>query len=597
MHLLRWILFCLFWPLSLAAQDDSNPLQVEGRVEPYRLAGHQVGKLVLDLTLPPGFHAYLEQFRLVLLEPDGFQYGRFELDPVVNFYDKTSKRDRQGMNEKAQMTLVFEAPEKIPLNTKSLIAEVTYQACSKTYCLFPQKKQTQVPFEWSGEWTEPALKAGNAPAVNLSNVWNGQIVQKALNENIVLAFFLVFLAGLLTSFTPCIFPMIPITLAILGHDSQKRTRWQNFLLSLSYVHGIATTYSLLGLLAATSGSLFGSSLGHPVVLGTLCVIFLLMALSMYGVFEIQVPSFMRPQMSKKSSVGLVGAYFSGIVAGVVASPCVGPVLVTLLTFVAATQNKVLGLFLLFSYAMGLGVIFLVLGAFTELTRRLPRSGAWMNGMKFVLGSLMLGAFFYYLSFLLPQRWFDAALGLALIVVASFFGAFLDLRHLRQIHRVQKGLMQGLLAVGIGFIVLAAFDLRPRFLNQFDGPHDLPQPGAQWQPYSESALQEAQALQKPVIIDFFADWCLACHELDQKTFSRSEVQVALKDFLKLRFDATKESPALDDLKKRYKIVGLPTIVFIDSKGQWQEAVTLTAFETPEKFIKRVQKSRALEAGDL
>lgn len=578
--LLLTLLPALSWTQT---NNEVDPLQVEGRVEPLILDSHQGGELILNLSLPDGYYAYEDQFKIFILEPDGFKYSNFKIDPIVDFYDKFSKKNRRGVEKTATLRMTFEAPEKLPIDKDRILVELTYQACSKTFCLFPRKKEISIPVRWK----TPDAKSDSATTQSLGT-WNGDSVKKALEENLLLAFILVFLSGILTSFTPCIFPMIPITLAILGHDSQKRSRVQNFLLSLSYVHGIATTYSILGLIAASSGLLFGSALGHPVVLSILCGIFLLMALSMYGVYEIQVPAILRHYLSRHSAgANYAGAYVSGIVAGVVASPCVGPVLVTLLTFVASTQNKVLGFFLLFTYAMGIGVIFMLLGIFTELTRRLPKSGPWMDGMKFMLGSFMLGAFFYYLDFLIPTRWHDGLIGVALITVASFFGAFLKTNG-SKLRRVQKGLMQGVLAVGIGYLVVASLDLRPYLSGQFTGPTEITKKASSWKSYDEALLEKAQADKKIAVIDFYADWCLACHELDQQTFTDAEVEKALDGFYLLRFDATKESEKLKELRQKYKIRGLPTVVFIDQNGVWREDLTLTEFEPPQKFLERIQK---------
>jgi thioredoxin:protein disulfide reductase len=566
--------------------EGADPLQIEGRVEPFTLYSHQPGRLILNLSLPEGYHAYEDQFEVEILEPDGFQYGQYKISPVVKFYDKFSKKNRRGIRRNATIRINFEAPAKVPVGTNRVLVEVTYQACSKTFCLFPKTKEVSLPLEWKGSVTEESPKPIGVGS------WDGETVKKALDENLLLAFILVFLSGILTSFTPCIFPMIPITLAILGHDSQKRSRKQNFLLSLSYVHGIATTYSLLGVIAASSGLLFGSALGHPVVLSILCGIFLLMALSMYGVYEIQVPAGIRNKFTRhKSGAHYTGAYFSGIIAGVVASPCVGPVLVTLLTFVASTQSKVLGFFLLFTYAMGLGVIFMILGAFTELARKLPRSGPWMDGMKFLLGSLMLGAFFYYLGFLISERWHDALLGVSLITLGSFFGAFIKGSSLSKFHRLQKGFMQAVLVVGIVYVVIASFDLRPFLTGKFTGPVNAAKPVSDWLEFDENLLIKARQEGKPVIIDFFAEWCLACHELDEKTFSEKSVKKALKNVYLLRFDATKESERLRALRRDYKIVGLPTVVFIDKNGVWQKDLSLTEFESADKFLDRIKKLKS------
>ncbi len=596
-NLLSFILVFFSAFLSMAQVEslettNTDPMSVEGSLQPFELNPGQGAILTLKLKLPPHFHAYADKFKVVVLEPDGIQYGEFKLNPVVNFFDKFSNKNRPSIEGDANLTLALEAPSQISDNKNNLKVELTYQACSENYCLFPKTKTLMIPFSLNNPG---AIGSGKeAPQIEGWDSFNGESVKNALEKNLLLAFVLVFLSGLLTSFTPCIFPMIPITLAILGHDSQKRSRLQNFSLSVFYVIGIATTYSILGVVAASSGQLFGSSLGHPLVIASMCLIFFLMSLSMYGVFEIQVPAFLRRSFQRHSSgVNFAGAYFSGIAAGVVASPCVGPVLVTLLAFVASTQNRVLGFFLLFSYALGLGVIFLVLGAFTQLAQKLPRSGPWMEGMKFLLGSLMLGAFYYYLSFLLSPRWHDGALGIGLIVVASFFGAFMNVGHSGKIRRIQKGLMQSLLALGIGFILVAGLQLRPLLFKQFDGPVDKNSAriSKDWQPYSDELLAKAQIENQPVVIDFFADWCLACHELDERTFARPEVQEALAGYRKLRFDATKESPIFTALRKKYKIMGLPTVLFFNSKGEWIESVTLTQFEKPEKFLNTLEKLKS------
>ena len=584
---------CFFILLGTLAQADQDPLNISGsKLEPFDLHAGQGAVLTLQLSLPPKFHAYADKFKIEVLEPDGVHYGEFKVSPIKDFYDKFSKKNRPSIEGTAILTLPLEAPAQLIGSSKSVFkVDLTYQACSETYCLFPKTKTLMIPFNWASPEAVATEEKPVAPATSQWNVFNSDTVKKALEQNLLLAFALVFFSGILTSFTPCIFPMIPITLAILGHDSQKRTRLQNFSLSIFYVIGIATTYSILGVVAASSGALFGANLGHPVVIGVMCFIFFVMALSMYGAFEMQVPAFLRQSIKGPSgNVGFVGAYFSGIAAGVVASPCVGPVLVTLLAFVAATQNRVLGFFLLFVYAIGMGMIFLVLGAFTQLARKLPRSGPWMDGMKFVLGSLMLGAFYYYLNFLIPQRWHDGFTGLGMIVVASFFGAFINASSGSAVRRIQKGLMQALLVLGIGYVVVAGLDLRPALFHQFDGPHDTEatKTGEGWQTYSEELLQQAKAENKIVILDFFADWCLACHELDEKTFSEKSVEAGLKDFVKLRYDATKETPDFKILRQKYKIMGLPTVLFFNEKGDPIEALTLTQFENPADFLKRLHQ---------
>jgi thiol:disulfide interchange protein DsbD len=184
--------------------------------------------------------------------------------------------------------------------------------------------------------------------------------KKEIIKRKFLAFLFVFAIGLLTSLTPCIYPMIPITIAVLGKEAHARSRWQNILVSICYVLGIGVTFSALGVFAASTGALFGSFMSSAWVLGFVCLVFFAMSLSMFGLFEIQAPQFLRDGiLSHLHLHGYLGAFVSGLLAGVVASPCVGPVLVGVLTFVAQTQSLWLGFWLLFTYALGMGVLFLV----------------------------------------------------------------------------------------------------------------------------------------------------------------------------------------------------------------------------------------------
>lgn len=581
-------------PLSrvLASYDEADPMLVETQVLPPTFSPGQGGNLTIKMKLPPGYHAYDDQFKVQILEPEGFKVAPHKVEPLVKWFDKFSKKDRLGIKNEATLTAYIEAPERFLKTYNRMKLELTYQACTDQFCLFPTKKTLEVPLSVTQVEGKAEIREGVASPAETANTgfFDTDNFKKYLGSSVLTGLLFVFLAGIFTSFTPCIFPMIPITLAVLGNHSNERSRWQNFVTSCVYVLGIATTYSLLGLLAASTGGLFGASLGNPYVLTVVCAIFLIMALSMYGLFELQVPAFLRNKLgSGRSEQSLKGAYFTGLFAGIVASPCVGPVLVAILTYVASTQNKLLGFLFLFTYALGLGLIFIVLGLFNQLAKFLPRSGSWMNAFKFVLGSLMLSAFYYYLDLLFPERWFDLALGLGLITVASVYGAFITSSG-SALHHIRKGLMLAMLVVGIGYVVLAAFELRPYIRQRISGTASINQiQKLEWQPYSETLLAESAKNKKPVIIDFWADWCAACHELEEHTFTDIRVRALAGNFTLLKFDATKNSEELSQLKKRYNIQGLPTIIFINSHGLWIDALTLTQFEKADNFIKRMEKA--------
>lgn len=590
--LLIFLVFGTALPFA-SAQDETDPMVATTKVLPYEWHASEGGNLEIQMKLPPQFHAYADSVKVQILEPDGFQISEPRIEPQVEWFDKFSKRKRKGLRGESVLKAHLEAPSRFIKNYKSMKIELTYQACSDQFCLFPTTKNLEVPIRVAGAMNDDAeAQLRNTPtaAEQPSSFLSAQTFNNYLSGNLFLGLVFVFLAGILTSFTPCIFPMIPITLAVLGNHSENRTRWQNFLNSLIYVHGIATTYSILGLIAASSGNVFGASLGNVYVLGAMCVIFLAMALSMYGLFEIQVPAVIRNRLgNSKSSGGYGGAYVTGLFAGVVASPCVGPVLVAILTFAATSHSKLLGFLYLFTYAMGLGLIFIVLGLSNQFSKFLPRSGAWMNAFKFVLGSLMLSAFYYYLSLLLPDRWYDITLGVGLISVASVYGAFLSSKEKTPLQHLRKGLMQAVLFIGFASLALGIFDLRPYIHQQMISGASVNQiPNMKWQDYSEAALTDAVKNQKPAIIVFWAEWCAACHELEENTFTNPRVQALAENFVLLKFNATSNSPQLTELKKKYLIQGLPTVVFINPHGVWIKALTLTEFEKPDAFARRMEK---------
>lgn len=590
--LISYILFqmILFGNVAFAQSETEkpDPLLAEVSLKPYELQPGQQGEITIQLTLPKGYLAYEDKFRLQVIEPVGFKITPVQVGPVIEFHDKFSKKTRKGVLERSTLKAQIEAPLKLPLGQEKLKLKLAYQACTDTFCLFPLNKILETPIQLF----DPSIlnsKNPNTQSNKSDSLFTLANFTEALEIKGPIIFVLAFIAGILTSFTPCIFPMIPITLAVLGNGSERRSRKENFLLSVLYVLGIATTYSLLGLIAASSGALFGASLGNPYILTLVSLVFLAMSLSMYGLYELQVPKWIQNKFggSVNSFNPLLTGYLSGLFAGIVASPCVGPVLVSILAYVATHQDMVLGFFLLMTYALGLGLIFLVLGLSNQLTRLLPRSGPWMNSVKFILGTFMLGTFYYYLHLLLAQRWYDTFLGVGLIVLGILSGAFSKPTSWAAPQVLRKAIMLSTFLVGIGFLAIGVFNLQPQIEQKLISTNEISQvPKANWQPYSEELLNKANRENKPVIIDVWAEWCAACIELEKVTFQDPRVQPILNKFVLLKFDATKESEVLKKLKNRYNIQGLPFVILYDNQGVWLKSLTLTEYEDASKFLTRL-----------
>lgn len=576
--------FLILFAHSTLAETTKPDVQFLLNKNSITIQPEQITEVILNLNMPKGFHAYTDQFKVQKITPDNFKVGALVASPEVEFFDKFSKKNRKGLFEKGELKVQIEAPEK--LTTTSLNFEIKYQICSEQVCFLPQAHTVRL------ELNPPQIQseAQQNPAMS-SQLFPEGSIENQLSKNFVLTYFLVFLAGLLTSFTPCIFPMIPITISILGSDLENKTRAQSFIRSLFYVLGIALTYSVLGVIAALTGSIFGKALTSKWVLTGLVILFFTMALSMWGAFELQLPAFIRNKFGAGKSTGYSGAFGMGLVAGLVASPCVGPVLVSILSFVSTTQNIWLGFTLLFTFAVGLGLLFIAIGLSGQLLKKLPKSGPWMEFIKFVLGFLMYGASLYYLKLVIPFHLWLVILSLSLVAISYWQGAF---RFKLKQHPLKQFLLILIFASSflLSLISLVKYDLvRSVFESSTStvGENKLV-----WQPYSQEVLASAVQQGKPVLIDFFAEWCGACHELEEKTFSQPEFREISSQFVLVKLDATEDTPQVQEIINLYNIKGLPTVMFINKKGQILNELTFTQFlswnELKPKMLKVLEDQK-------
>ena len=407
-------------------------------------------------------------------------------------------------------------------------------------------------------------------ALAAPNTLEGKL-ERALERRSLLAFLLVFLGGLLTSLTPCVYPMIPITISYIG--GQAKSRLGGFVLSLFFVLGIALMYSALGVVAATTGSLFGSAMQSTPVILVVAGVFVAMGASMLGAFDLTLPSSMQSKLQSGPRTGIIGALFMGMVTGIVASPCVGPVLVVLLAGVAKIGSIGLGFLLLFTFAIGLGVLFLVIGTFAGALAALPQAGGWMDTVKHVFGVILLAMGIFYLRGLLGPAWTLLIAGAFAVFVGTFTGAFHSLadEDPPRSRLFRKGLGIVLVLVGgfallVGTARLTGVSVPAAGGGATASGGAAAHPGRRWVMDDGEGMAQARADGRPVLIDFYADWCAACKELDHKTWVDPSIQAEAERFVAIKLDLTERNAENAAKQASYRVPGLPTVIFYNGAGE-------------------------------
>jgi thioredoxin:protein disulfide reductase len=420
----------------------------------------------------------------------------------------------------------------------------------------------------------PALAGAiTGPAPTATGV-QGNIISDYLDRyGLLLTFGLIFLGGLALNLTPCVYPMIPITISYFGNQKAEKA---GVILAraAAYVVGISVTYSTLGVTAALTGRILGSTLQSPWVLVGISLVLVALSLSMFGLYEIQAPAWLLNRVAAGNTRGWLGALGMGLVFGIVAAPCVDPFSIGLLTFVAAKANPYLGFAMFFTLSLGLGFPYLWLGFFSTEIQRLPRSGMWMVWVKKIFGLILLGMPFYFLNPILPKDLCRYGVPLYILVCGILLGwVFSGNGVTAGFKRFQH--VFGVVLVLFGLFVFKAWPkpVEFAFLN-----------------YSAQALEEARRDHRPVFIDFTASWCLPCKELEIKTFPDPNVRQALKDWVLLRADMTEyTSGPVEELKKAYSIMGVPTLVFLGADGQERKDLRTTGFITPRDLLRKIEAS--------
>ncbi len=536
-----------FLQLSVDAFAAQPTIGARWRVlaQPVGSGGETV--LALDVTLEPGWHVNAHQPTRAYLIPTDLQINPGENIDVVDIrYPEPVLRTIASVG--GAPLQVYEGRFAIEVRLRGslprdLSARLRYQACSDETCLPP--KTMQVSFSGiSG----PEGGRGGAevatPRIDLR--FEDWMRDFGLPATLGIALLL----GLGLNLTPCVYPLISITVAYFGGQSRHAPR-RLAMLAVTYVIGIAVTFSVLGVAAALSGGFFGAALQKPAVLAGIGGLLIVLAASNFGFYQFRLPALLV-QRAGRATTGVPGALVMGLTMGIVAAPCVGPVVLGLLLFVATRQDALLGFMLFFSLAVGMGLPYLGLAMAAGSLTRLPRSGEWLAWTERLFGFVLLGMAVYFLAPLLGERVASTAMPL-LVAVAGIYLGFMDSSARTLVPFVALKRL-----VGITALVLAVWLAVSKGRASAVG----------WVPFSPAALSAAHAAGKPAVVDFTASWCLPCRENDAVTFTDPGVGEQAHRFVMLRADVTEATLEAEEWMKRYQVLGVPTILFYGSDGREQ-----------------------------
>lgn len=383
-----------------------------------------------------------------------------------------------------------------------------------------------------------------------------------------------FFAGLAVNLTPCVYPMLTVTASLFkSRQSQNETLQYSFIKALTYFLGIAITYSALGYFAAAGGKILGSALQSTWVLLSVSLMMFALAFSMFGLFQLQVPPQLLNSLGGLRKANYLGLFISGMFVGVFAAPCIGPPVIALLAAVAKNGNPMFGLSAFFIFSLGLGLPYLLLGTFSGLIARLPKAGSWLIWVEHTFGVILFGFGFFYLLSALRSSLVHWVMPAALVVGGVYLG-FFDKAGKEKYVFTRFRWVVGLIAffVGSSFVSALVVSEKTKVV---------------WQPYSDQKIAAAVSRHKPVVIDFYAEWCISCHELDHSIFSSPMVIKRLSQLTTLRVDATnRDDPLVQTMIDRYGLIGLPTVIFLDTHGHEIRKARAQGIFTLNEFLKSV-----------
>jgi thiol:disulfide interchange protein DsbD len=575
---------------SLLGSNEPLPAEKAFVFEAIATSGNEV---LARFTMPKGYYLYRDKTSFALGEGAGASLGT-----------PRWPAGKQHTDENFGATTVYFDQVEIPLPVvrsdaaaRAVTVETHFQGCLENSVCYPVTLQS-VRVDLPAGTAAPAVAA-----VGASDVGNDErSVQKALHGSHLAGLFWFFVFGLGLAFTPCVFPMIPILSGIIAGAGDNISTKRALVLSLVYVLANAAIFTIAGIIAGLAGSNLQAAFQTPWVLWSFAGLFVLLALSMFGFYELQLPSAWQSKLASVSNTqsggSLAGVAVMGALSALIVGPCVTPPLAAAVIYIAQEHDPVFGGAALFALALGMGAPLLVFGA--SAGQLLPRAGAWMDAVKAVFGVTFLALAIWMLSRILDAVWIMLMGGALAVACAVYLGA------LERLPDAASGWRRLWKALGVVLLIAGAAEL----VGAAAGSNDLLQPlrgigvgtggsspaaaAVEALPFKriksiddfDRELAAARAAGKPAMLDFYADWCVACKEMEKFTFSKPEVRTALAGFALLQADVTANDDIDKALMKRFNIVAPPDTLFFDANGAEKRELKLTGEEDATKFLKRV-----------
>jgi thiol:disulfide interchange protein DsbD len=552
-------------------------------------------EVLARFTMPKGYYLYRDKTNFALADSKDATLGAPKWPPGKDHTD-----------ENFGTTTVYFDQVEVPIavshtnrSAQSIALTANFQGCLENSVCYPVMTRTvnvTLPATADASSSTPAPSA--APAAAATSGTDSRF-QHALDGSLWLVFGVFFLAGLGLAFTPCVFPMIPILSGIIAGAGDNISTKRALLLSFIYILANAVIFTIAGVIAGLAGKNLQAAFQTPWVLWSFAAMFVLMALSMFGFYELQLPSSWQSKIAnvsnKQSGGSLMGVAIMGALSALIVGPCVTPPLAVAVLYIAQKHDALLGGFALFALALGMGAPLVVFGA--SAGKLLPRAGAWMDAVKAVFGVTFLALAIWMLSRILDGVWIMLMAGVLAIACAVYLGA------LERLPDGASGWRRLWKALGVILLIAGAAEL----IGLAAGSDDLLQPlrglsagsgnagaASATLPFRkvksladvERELAAAKSAGKPALLDFYADWCVSCKEMEKFTFPKVEVQSALADFVLLQADVTADDDIDKELMKHYGIVAPPDTLFFGADGAEKHALQLTGPEHAEDFVKRI-----------